>query len=56
MLGVLPKSQGNDSSKCQPQFFMVIATNIVFERNEQDWNKNHSFSFRFFINFADENK
>ena len=34
MLGVLPKSQGNDSSKCQPQFFMVIAINIVFERNE----------------------
>ena len=34
----------------------MIGINIVFERNEQDWNKNHSFSFRFFINFADENK
>ena len=33
-----------------------IDKNIVFERNEQDWNKNHSFSFRFFFNFADENK
>lgn len=33
-----------------------IDKNIVFERNEQDWNKNHSFSFRFFINFAGENK
>ena len=34
----------------------MIGTNIVFERNEQDWNKKPSCLFRSFINFASENK